>query len=84
MATISILTQVCAQVNRTLFHTHISIFKCLDMLQPLLDSAVAVLEQNKAVLDHLRWAKEFMQTIMQLGAIASDVGSSSSQYHVNH
>ena len=45
------------------------------MLQEILDGAVKVSEQTKAVLDHLGRGKEFLQTIMKLGAIASEVCS---------
>ena len=40
-----------------------------------LDNASMVSEQTKAVLDRLGRAKVFLQTIVDLGAIASDVGS---------
>ena len=43
------------------------------MLQAIPDDAVKVLEQTKAVLDHLGSAKQFLQTIMELGAIACEV-----------
>ena len=44
-----------------------------DTFHEILDSAVKVPEQTKAVLDHLGRGKEFLQTIMKLGAIASEV-----------
>ena len=45
------------------------------MLQEILDGAVKVSEQTKAVLDHLGRGKEFLQTIMRLGTMASEVCS---------
>ena len=45
------------------------------MLQEILDGAVRVSEQTKAVIDRLGRGKEFLQTIMKLGAIASEVRS---------
>ena len=55
--------------------SHTLIFFCQspDTLQAILDDAVKVSEQTKAVLDHLGSAKRFLQTIMELGAIASQV-----------
>jgi len=43
------------------------------MLQAILDDAVKVSEQTRAVLDHLVHAKQFLQMIMELGAIAYEV-----------
>jgi hypothetical protein len=43
------------------------------MLRAIPDDAVKVLEQTKAVLDHLVCAKQFLQMTMELGAIAYEV-----------
>ena len=43
------------------------------MLQAIPDAAVEVLEQIKAVLDHLVCATQFLQMTMGLGAIAYEV-----------
>jgi len=45
------------------------------MHQVILYDAVKVSEQTKAVLDHLGSAKRFLQTIMDLGAKASELNS---------
>lgn len=42
-------------------------------LQTIVNSGVEVSKQTKAVLDHLGRAREFVQTIMEFGAIASEV-----------
>jgi ABC-type transport system involved in cytochrome bd biosynthesis fused ATPase/permease subunit len=41
--------------------------------QAILDSSVEVSKQTKAVLDRLGRARFFLQTIMDFGAIASEV-----------
>ncbi|KIM90662.1 hypothetical protein PILCRDRAFT_941 [Piloderma croceum F 1598] len=43
------------------------------MLQAILDDAVNVSEQTKAVLDRLVCAKQFLQMIMELGVIACEL-----------
>jgi hypothetical protein len=45
------------------------------MLQSILDDGVKISEEAKSVLNHLGSAKEFLQTIMKLGAAASEVSS---------
>ena len=57
----------------TLSHTLNLFRQSPDTLQANLTDAVEVSEQTKAVLDHLGSAKQFLQTIMELGAIACEV-----------
>ena len=72
-ATISVLAQVRVKSILTLSNTLILFCQSLDMLRAIIDDAVKVLEQTKAVLDHLGSAKQFLRTIMELGAIACEL-----------
>jgi hypothetical protein len=63
------------QVRRKLtpiYHT-LTYYQCPDTHQEILDSAVKVADQTKTVLDHLGSTKQFLQTIMELSASASEV-----------
>ena len=64
---------MCVKSILTLSRTLIFFCQSPDTLQAILDDAVKVSEQTKAVLDRLESAKQFLQTIMELGAIACEV-----------
>jgi hypothetical protein len=63
----------CVKSILTLSRTLIFFCQSPGTLQAILDEAVKVSEQTKAVLDRLESAKQFLQTIMELGAIACEV-----------
>ena len=73
--TINILTQVC--IKSALPLLSYAYFNCYHqspgVLQTILNRNVEVSEQTKSVLDGLGKARKFLETIMEFGAIASEV-----------
>jgi hypothetical protein len=76
--TINLVVQVRRQPT-FIYHTLTYFYQCPGTHQEILDSAVKVADQTKIVLDQLGGAKKFLQTIMGLGASASEASSQSSR-----